>query len=516
MGDFRRSATGMRWRWVLPAGAVVGVLGVLLPYQSVSAYSLALRVAGGSAASPERLEEAAYVLLVWVAPLAFLLMAAFAASWVARRAGEEPLAHGAATGIVAAVVLEVVASVAFPPARPAEAAQYLILGAVGGYLGGAEARSSLKLQEALYSASVAIGEARDADGVVRAFGESLGVVAGFDAVGLWRETGAEGLALLASWGSTHGGAGREIPSAAVREAMAAGEPVGAEEGSRLPMPLMAPGGRNVGVLVAESGERRAFGRGPARACRTAAAQAALALENIRLVEEAKEAGERAGVLVERQRLAREIHDALAQGFASISLGLGAARPSTQSLEGEARRHLEQAEVTAREGLAEARRLVWALRPEALEKRSLPEALEKLAANWTLESGVEAGVQTEGEGQALGPEVEAALLRVAQEALANARKHAGAGRVMLTLTYLDDAVVLDVRDDGAGFDPEIPGRDGSPLAETGGFGLVSMRERARELGGSLRLESFPGEGTVVNVELPLGPGAGLPGMRGGGR
>lgn len=71
-------------------------------------------------------------------------------------------------------------------------------------------------------------------------------------------------------------------------------------------------------------------------------------------------------------------------------------------------------------------------------------------------------------------------------------------------------------DGAGFDPELPGRDGSPMAETGGFGLVSMRERARELGGSLRLESFPGEGTVVNVELPLGPGAGLPGMRGGGR
>lgn len=508
----------LRWRWIVPAGMVAGVLGVLLPYQSVSAYSLVLRVAGGRAASPERLEDAAYVLLVWVAPVVFLLMSAFAASWAARRAGEAPLLHGVATGTVGAVVLEATASVAFPPVRLAETAQYLILGAVGGYLGGTEARSSLRLGEALHSASVAIGEAQDAKAVVRAFGESLGPAAGFDAVGLWQDGGgAESPTLRASWQRT-GDTGRGMPSAAaVREAKAAGELGGTEGGSSLVMPLKGTGDKPVGVLVATSGKRRAFGKGASRACRTAAAQAALALENIRLLEEAKEAGERAGVLVERQRLAREIHDALAQSFASISLGLGAVTPSTRSLAEEARLHLEQAEVTAREGLAEARRLVWALRPEVLEKRSLSEVLEGLAARWSRESGVEARARTEGESRSLRPEVEVALLRVAQEALVNVRKHADASRVVLTLTYLDDAVVtLDVRDDGVGFDPELAGKGGLPPTGAVGFGLVSMRERAEGLGGSLRVESKPGEGTVVTMELPICREAGPPGVREGGR
>lgn len=353
----------MHWRWAVLAGLVVGVLGILLPYQSVSTYSLVLRV-GGREASPERLEDAAYVLLVWVTPVVFLLMAAFAASWAARRGGGAPLAHGVATGVVAAAVLQVVASVAFPPARPAEAAQYLILGAVGGYLGGAEARSSLRLQEALYSASLAIGEAQDAEAVVRAFGERLCHAAGFDVVGLWHEAGeTEGLALWARWERADGNAGRTLPSAAlVREAVEAGEFAGpegdawAELGicSAVIMPLKAPDGGMVGVLVAGSGERGAIGRGSARACRTAATQAALALENIRLVEEAKKAGERGGVLIERQRLAREIHDALAQSFASISFRLAAARsgrPAGYTLEEEVRRHLDHAAVTAREGLS---------------------------------------------------------------------------------------------------------------------------------------------------------------------
>lgn len=512
----RLTVRGLAWRWILPAGAVVGISGVLLPYQSVSAYSLMLRVAGSREPSPERLEEAAYVLLFWVAPAVFLLMAAFAASWAARRAGGALLANGVATGVVATVVLETVASVAFPPLRLTEAAQYLVLGAVGGYLGGAEARSSLRLQEALYLTSVAIGGAREAEGVVRAFGKHMSSAAGFDSVDLWREAEAEGHALWASWGREDGpSAGWSSPSAAVREAPAASVIGETEEGSSLIMPLTASGGERIGVLVATSGKRGTFGKGTARACRTAAAQAALALENIRLVEEAQEAGERAGALVERQRLAREIHDALAQSFASISLGLGAARQSIHSLEEEARRHLDQAEVTARGGLAEARRLVWALRPEALEKRSLSEALEKLAASWSLESGVEAGAQTDGESRALRPEVEAALLRIAQEALTNVRKHADASRAMLTLTYLDDAVVvLDVRDDGVG--AELPGKDGLPTGGMGGFGLISMRERAEELGGTLQVESKPGQGTVVSVELPLRQEAGLPGFRGGGR
>ena len=553
MGSMARSVRGLRWGLVLSAGTVVGALGIALPYQSVGAYSLLLRVARGRKATPEHLEFAAYLLLVWATPVFFLIGAAFAASWVARRVGEEPMAHAVTTGLAASVVLQVLVWFAFPPLNPAELGQYLIIGVVGGYLGGLEARFSLETQEALYSASVGIGEAREAQDVVRALGV-LAERAGADWVTVWR-VGGYGedpdapLDLWASWirgalvaPGTPGDAARGFPPAsAVGAALARlprrrdpgaapaagelgdlGNLGGAERAaweergicSALLLPLHAPSGERVGLLVAASCERRGFGKGAARAWRTAAAQAALALENLRLVEEAKRAGEERGVLLERQRLAREIHDALAQSFASISFGLSAARalrpandPAEALGESSRSRHLEQAEVTAREGLAEARRLVWALRPESLERSSLSEALARLAEDWSEQTRVDAGAATDGEPRALLPEAEVALLRSAQEALSNVKKHASAARVMVTLTYLDDVVVLDVRDDGAGFDPAgraTKEEASAPLdpRDGGGFGFVSMRERAEGLGGSLRVESSPGEGTVLTVELPV--------------
>ena len=552
MGSTARSVRGLRWGLVLSAGTVVGALGIALPYQSVGAYSLLLRVARGRKATPEHLELAAYLLLVWATPVLFLIGAAFAASWAARKVGEEPMAHAVATGLAASVVLQALVWFAFPPLNPAELGQYLIIGAVGGYLGGLEARSSLETQEALYSASVGIGEAREARDVVRALGV-LAERAGVDGVTLWR-VGEDGedpdptLDLWASWirgASGALGAPRDAargfpPASAVGAALArlprrtgpGAAPAAGELGdlrnlggaeraaweergvrSALLLPLHAPSGERVGLLVAASCGRRGFGKGAARAWRTAAAQAALALENLRLVEGAKRAGEERGVLLERQRLAHEIHDALAQSFASISFGLSAARalrPADDPLgEGSSsRRHLEQAEVTAREGLAEARRLVWALRPESLERRSISEALARLAEDWSEETRVDAGAATDGEPRALPPEAEVALLRSAQEALSNVKKHARATRVMVTLTYLDDVVVLDVRDDGAGFDAAGRATKAAAAAldprDAGGFGLVSMRERAEGLGGSLRVESSPGEGTVLTLELPAAP------------
>jgi signal transduction histidine kinase len=208
---------------------------------------------------------------------------------------------------------------------------------------------------------------------------------------------------------------------------------------------------------------------------------------------------RAGVLAERQRLAREIHDTLAQGFASIVMLSEAARAQARTSPQAAMRRLEEAGQAARASLGEARRAIWALRPEALEHGSLGRALGELAAQFGAQTSIDTHSAVTGEEHQLAAEAQEALLRIAQEALANARKHARAHRVRLTLSYLDHATLLDVRDDGIGFDPAGPARNGP-----GGFGLAGMRERLAAHGGTLTVESAPGQGTTVTAALPRGP------------
>jgi signal transduction histidine kinase len=216
--------------------------------------------------------------------------------------------------------------------------------------------------------------------------------------------------------------------------------------------------------------------------------------------ELAEAERREGALAERQRLAREIHDTLAQGFASIVTLYEAARAEVGSRPEVALQRLEEVGRTARASLAEARRVVSALRPEALEDTTLVGALDGLARDFGRQTGVAVSSTVEGEAHSLEPDVEATLLRVAQEALANVRKHAGASRVAVTLTYLDDSTRLDVRDDGVGFLPETADRARDRL-EAGGFGLTSMRERLESAGGALTVESAPGLGTTIGAALP---------------
>jgi signal transduction histidine kinase len=212
-----------------------------------------------------------------------------------------------------------------------------------------------------------------------------------------------------------------------------------------------------------------------------------------------EAERRAGVLAERERLARDIHDSLTQGFASIVMLLEAATTSLPSGTSE-RRHAERALQTARENLVESRRMVWAMRPAALADASLPEALRKLTAELAEDIGIEAETKVTGTPVGLGVDEETAILRVAQEALSNARRHAEATRVTVTLSHMDTAVVLDVHDDGVGFAPDE--------ARSSSAGLRTMRERAEALGGTLTVEASPGEGTTVALELPVREGAPL--------
>ena len=161
----------------------------------------------------------------------------------------------------------------------------------------------------------------------------------------------------------------------------------------------------------------------------------------------------AGAGDERQRMSREIHDTLAQGLTGIITQLEAARQTTDDAERE--RRVGNAKRLALDSLAEALRSVQALRPQALVNSRLQDALADEVARWCVTSGVAGEVETTGEVRALHPEVEVTLLRVAQEALANVAKHADASRAGVTLSYMEDVVSLDVRDDGAGFVPSTP-------------------------------------------------------------
>jgi signal transduction histidine kinase len=203
----------------------------------------------------------------------------------------------------------------------------------------------------------------------------------------------------------------------------------------------------------------------------------------------------AGVRDERRRMAREIHDTLAQGLTGIVTQLQAAeQAASRSSDGSTgwRHHVDAATRLARESLSEARRSVDALRPEPLDGCRLSEAVAGVAERWSAMNGIPAQVTTTGTARPIQPEAEFALLRAAQEALANVAKHARASRVGLTISYMENEVALDVRDDGVGFDPVVSDR---------GFGLVAMRQRVAALSGRLQVESEPGGGTAISACVP---------------
>ncbi|MEV1001471.1 sensor histidine kinase [Nonomuraea sp. NPDC050202] len=207
---------------------------------------------------------------------------------------------------------------------------------------------------------------------------------------------------------------------------------------------------------------------------------------------------RTGVLEERERLAREIHDTLAQGLTSMGILLQAADRVWATDPELARAHVRRAAAAAAENLDEARRFVRDLRPPGLDNGTLPEALARLCASTGGDGGgPRVRLRLEGEQYPLEPGAQTALLRVAQGALANVRDHAGAESATVTLSYLDGEVTLDVFDDGAGFAEPAP-------APGRGYGLRAMRERLDEVGGVLIVESAPGEGTAVAARVPVRP------------
>ncbi|MDF3038381.1 MAG: two component transcriptional regulator, LuxR family [Thermomicrobiales bacterium] len=228
-----------------------------------------------------------------------------------------------------------------------------------------------------------------------------------------------------------------------------------------------------------------------------AKHAAVAIENARLYAASRDLG----VSEERNRLAREIHDTLAQSLLTLTFQLRAARGAIGDDPAGADAELRSAEANARAALEEARRSVWNLGPAALETGSLVEALGAEAAPGR--AGLPCRLVVTGAARPLTGDVQLTLLRVAQEAIANARKHAQASQIEIRLEFGEDEVTLSVADDGRGLDPAVKGR---LPASSGGFGLSSMADRLRQIGGSLDVRGGLGNGpgTTIVATVPYPP------------
>jgi signal transduction histidine kinase len=222
---------------------------------------------------------------------------------------------------------------------------------------------------------------------------------------------------------------------------------------------------------------------------TLAAHAAVAIENARLYERSRELS----IIEERTRLARELHDSVAQTMASAVLIAEAAGRLLEHNPTRAREHVLKVVELTRHAMDELRGVVFELRPAALEKEGLVPALRKHADVLERVHGVRIGIEAASD-QRLEPKVEQALFRIAQEALGNAIKHSGAETVSVLVRIADGCLVLSIRDEGCGFDPTVA------RELSGRLGLTSMHERAEALGATLRVDSGPAAGTTVTLEL----------------
>jgi signal transduction histidine kinase len=224
--------------------------------------------------------------------------------------------------------------------------------------------------------------------------------------------------------------------------------------------------------------------------RALAHQATLAIQLTRLSVQSRQSA----VTAERNRMARDIHDTLAQGFTGVIIQLEAAGEAmSQSRTEIVSDHLNQAGDLARESLREARRSVQALRPQALDEKQLSEALKDLVKKMTSGTTVKAEFTSQGEQQKIPPEWETELLRIGQEVLTNVLRHARASQFNVMLVFDSREIRLNLGDDGCGFDPK---------RRHEGFGLQGMRERAEGMGGQFSIESANGKGTMISIILPL--------------
>src|SRR5882724_11398190 len=259
---------------------------------------------------------------------------------------------------------------------------------------------------------------------------------------------------------------------------------------------MLVAGRVTGFIGIRFTLKRGFRQEEIELTRALAHQATLAIQLTRLSAQSRQSA----VMAERNRMARDIHDTLAQGFTGVIVQLEAARGAlSRSKTAKASDLLNGAGELAREGLREARRSVQALRPHALEERPLVEALKDMIERMTTGMTVQAKFTLQGNQQKLPPEWETNLLRIGQEVLTNVLRHARASEFKVLLVFDSSEIRLDLRDNGCGFDPQ---------RKHEGFGLQGIRERAEGMGGRLAIQSALGKGTAISIVLPVATAAEL--------
>jgi signal transduction histidine kinase len=263
--------------------------------------------------------------------------------------------------------------------------------------------------------------------------------------------------------------------------------------TRLVLPLVFKG-VTIGVLELNGSPAKPFGADDARLLQPFADAAAVAIENARLFEQAGFSA----TLAERNRLARELHDTIAQGLTAVTMQLEAAQRGFERDPARARARVIRAHELARDALQDVRRSVWTLAAPLVDGQALGEALGDLTERFAQRTGIAAAYRHSGQPPQLSHAAATQVLRIVQEALVNVEKHAQAGEVEVGSALLDGELRVWVRDDGVGF---APSAGAAPRSESGGFGLTSLRERARLAGGALEVASAPGEGTIVMVIVP---------------
>lgn len=260
----------------------------------------------------------------------------------------------------------------------------------------------------------------------------------------------------------------------------------------LGVPLIL-GASCIGSIVVRFDHLREFGALDLELAQGLAQQATLALQLTRLAEQARHIA----ITEERNRMAREIHDTLAQGFTGILVQLQAARQVLNGANPDVKAHLDSATSLARQGLTEARRSVQGLRPQLLRGGDIVTALNRLVKQLSGESLMQIRLSVEGEARTMSSDMEGNLLRITQEAVTNAIKHSGGNRINVMLDLEPEVAKLRIEDNGDGFDPHV-----STLSR--GFGLISMQERADRIGATLTILTKPGAGTRVHLLAPLVP------------
>jgi signal transduction histidine kinase len=257
------------------------------------------------------------------------------------------------------------------------------------------------------------------------------------------------------------------------------------------VPIVARDGVIGAFYLTEKEGAAEFDDGDQQLIEMLAAHAAIAIENARLYERSRELS----IVEERNRLARDLHDSVTQKLFGVVLTAEAASTLAERDPARAQEQLARLRELAQEAMDELRSLVFELRPAALEAEGLAATLRKHVDVLRRVHGREIGLRVAG-GAKASPRVEGEVFRIAQEALGNALRHARAGRVDVSLDTGDGGIVLVVADDGEGFDA------GAPALRARRLGLTSMEERARSTGGTLAIDSQPGAGTTIRLEVPL--------------